>query len=297
VATRRERLGLSPAQEKAILTLSNIALKQITDGTADLGRLSAALREVEKEVVEVVPLTWAADLLKEGWLVPPKGLALGALKTLEEISGGLYGMWTIGGEPGVGKSTLAWQLGLMLSGQIPVVYYDFENTAPVLMDRTRQIFGGDIEVAKNHLSRVALRHDIRHLRGDVEQLEDPALFIIDSIQKLPTSAQNRRTELDKWLHYLEQIKQQGHYVIMVSEVGRSVYSKEQGFVGAFKETGEIEYTSDFALQLLESDRPSVVEVHVVKNRHREPKGHKVDLRRVRSWWFVEAKFAQRRDTL
>jgi hypothetical protein len=102
---------------------------------------------------------------------------------------------------------------------------------------------------------------------------------------VPTSADNRRSSLDVWIVRCNTLKRRGYTVLIVSELNRDNYGKatQKGF----KETGSIEYKADFGIQLLGIGESGDAEVHCVKNRHREYKGHLHDIYRRNGWLFSE----------
>lgn len=276
---------LGKVRDKQVLVdLINAAGEQLQKGTMDVGLLGGYLqKDTTGGGRSVLPIS---ELIRDGLPEPPKGLALSSLPYLTKASGGIYGLWAIGGEPKVGKSTLAWQIALDTGRHTPVLYYDFENGFPVLMDRTRNIFGGDLARIRRATTRVYYRDGIRTLDSDLAAVPSPALVVIDSVQKLPASMEYRRTGLDRWMHRLELLKKRGYHVLLVSEVGRANYGHEPS-ISAYKETGEIEYTADFGAQVIPGTG-DLVELHVVANRHKPFKGFLEHLMRKNDWSFRES---------
>lgn len=274
---------LRKVRDKQVLVdLINEAGSQLQRGTLDLA-LIGGLITTEAGATHV--LESISETVRGGLPPEPIGLELRSLPTLAKHSGGVYGLWAVGGEPGVGKSTLAWQLALDVGRHTPVLYYDFENGFPALMRNTREIFGGDLERIRQATGRIYYRDSIRSIDSDLARVPAPALLVIDSVQKLPGSVEHRRTSLDKWVHRLEYLKKRGYTVLLVSEVGRAAYNSD-AYIGSYKETGEIEYSADLGLQLLPGSGESV-EVHIVKNRHRPYKGLSCVLKRKNGWFFKE----------
>lgn len=274
---------LRKVRDKQVLVdLINEAGDQLHKGTLDLTLLTGLF---QKEAGGSTDLFSISELVKDGLPARPEGLTLRSLQILSEASGGVMGMWVIGGEPGVGKSTLAWQIVLDAATRMPVIMYDFENGFPVMMDHTREIFSGNLDHIRAATERVYYRDSIRSLDADLARVPAPALVVVDSIQKLPGSVEFRRSSLDRWIHRLEYLKKRGYTVLIVSEIGRAAYGHD-AYIGAYKETGEIEYSADFALQLL-AGAGDVVEAHIVKNRHRPKKGLGVMLQRKSAWLFRE----------
>lgn len=208
-------------------------------------------------------------------------IALGdRFKQLQDASGGLSGMWVIGGLPGVGKSTLAWQFGLICASHRPVLYYDMENTERRLYERTVRAFNRDPGEADQALRRVFVRQNTRAIFGEVQELGVEAVIIIDSLQKLPTDVHVKRETMEDWLQRLDKLKQQGHIIIIVSQLNRSE--------GNYKGTNDIEHTADFGVKLESSaEDPGVSDVWIEKNRHGPKLGYLCTLKRENVWLMRE----------
>jgi KaiC/GvpD/RAD55 family RecA-like ATPase len=221
-------------------------------------------------------LVSAGDLLKDDKLPPiPTGVPI-ALPRLQEATGGLFGVWAIGGKPKMGKSTLAVQLSLEVAKAMPVLYYDMENGEQVFLYRVGCMFQGDIKKVREATKQLYIRSSSKDLDKDVLAVPAPALIVVDSLQKLPTKLDQRRTGIDAWLLKFEQLKRRGYTVLLVSELN--------GF-GGYKETGEVEYTVDLGLQLIGNG--DFVTVNCVANRHRKHVGEICNLERSNDWSFVE----------
>lgn len=273
---------LAMVRDKQLLVdLINVAGSQIHQGKLDVGAVSALLnREGGTHSLDPV-----ATALRDGLPPPPTGAQLASLPRLTRLSGGLYGVWAVAGEPGAGKSALAWQIVLDVAREMPVLLYDFENGFSVIADRSSTIFEGDVERLRAATDRVYVRDSIRTLDSDISAIKPPALLVVDSVQKLPSSILHRREGLDGWVHRMEGLKKRGYFVLLVSEIPRSSYEADPR-IGDFKESGEIEYSADFGFRMV--PRPdNSVDVHIVKNRHRPHKGYAGHLERHRSWLFRE----------
>lgn len=274
---------LAKVRAKQILVeLVNEAGSMLQKGILDVGLLNGVITRDSGGVSDIRPLS---EMLTEGFPEPPIGITLDSLPTISEAIGGLYGMVAISGLPGIGKTALAWQVALDVGQKIPVIYDDFENGLSVLMNRTRSIVGGDLERARHITRNIYYRDSVRTLDADLAVIQPPACIVVDSVQKLPGSVTHRRESLDKWVHKLEYLKKRGYHVIIVSEVPRSQYNQD-AYIGAYKESGEIEYSADTGIQLL-SATDNMIEVHIVKNRHRPTKGFVTMLRREQEWRFRE----------
>jgi replicative DNA helicase len=80
------------------------------------------------------------------------------------------------------------------------------------------------------------------------------MVVIDSLHKLPfKNLSERRTGIDEWLRHMEAIRdEQNVSFLVVSELSRSSEGSygRQPDLGAFKESGDIEYSADNALILM-----------------------------------------------
>mgnify|MGYP001558566132 FL=1 len=267
--------------KQLLVEVVNEATKQL-QGTLDLGAFGELLHRSSGESA----LQSVATRLAAGFPPPPKGLAITSLPTLTERTGGIYGTWVIGGEPKLGKSTIAWQIALDVARNLAVLYYDLENGFAVMMDHTASIFEGNLEAVRDATQRVYYREGIRSLDSDLAGVKPPALVVVDSIQRLPASMEYRRSSLDRWLVRLDALKRRGYSVLLISEIGRSQYG-DDAYIGSYKETGEIEYIVDTGLQLVPYHE-GVVSLHVVANRHRKFRGYLENLVRRRSWLWRES---------
>jgi KaiC/GvpD/RAD55 family RecA-like ATPase len=187
----------------------------------------------------------------------------------------------------VGKSTLAVQLAVEYGRVGPVLYYDMENGPEVMLYRVGKRYGGDVAKARQATKNIYFRESIRSLSDDLRSMgKRKCLVVVDSLQKLPTSVDNRRSSLDVWVHRFERLKKQGHTVILISEKNRDQYG--EATQRGFKETGEIEYSADFGFHLLpEKNMDTMSKVIIVKNRHRPHSGSVCYLERVNGFRFVE----------
>lgn len=207
---------------------------------------------------------------------PVPKLSLASMPRFTTRVGGLIGLVAIAGEAGAGKTSLAWQWAIDAAAHLPVLYYDMENGFEAIASRTVRMFRDNLGAARDATQQLYLRDSPRTLESDLLAIRPPALLVVDSLQKLPTSVEHRRLGLDRWVHRLEGLKRQGYFVLLVSEVARDKYGAGP-FIGSYKETGEVEYAADVGLQLINTG--AAVELHVVKNRHGPFLGLAVTLRR------------------
>jgi len=225
---------------------------------------------------------------------PPVGIPLPCLSKVSEATGGLFGVWLIGGEPAAGKSTLALQISLSVGRRRPVLYYDFEQGTSVIKWHVHKAFGGDKEKIAEATHQLYLRHSMSSLESDLDMLDCPCLIVVDSVQKVASSVTYRRESLEQWVHKLEALKKYGHHIILVSEKNRGTYGAAS--LQGYKETGELEYAADTAFDMLKPDEEdgSRSDLHITKNRHYPKRGFITTLKRQNSWWFVE-EGSQRRE--
>jgi hypothetical protein len=217
------------------------------------------------------------------------GFASGFNK-LDRALDGVRGISIMGGLPKAGKSCFFMQISTeMALGRTPVIYYDFENGRRKIYLRTLTRLSGlserdirtsdldpaDAEALRSALQRIRrmlpyfrvvtdrqlspglMRRQIDFLKHEAGQ--DAALVVLDSLHKLPfKDLGERRTGIDSWLRQMEAMRdEQNVSFLVISELSRG---KEGGYdekpdLGAFKESGDIEYSADNAMILMPSWDP------------------------------------------
>lgn len=283
------------AREKALLVrLINEAGQQLAQGHLDPRELARLMESNDTRARN--PLAPMAMSVQDKFPEPPSGIPIQSLPTLSDTANGLMGVWIIGGEPGLGKSTLAFQLGLDAARECPVLYYDLDGTGYIwLQHRVRKIAGDDIRAFKKLTKLFHLRETIDSLDDDIasireEHSEGPIVAVIDSIQTLPTSIKYKKESFDGWIVRFKQLSKKGIVIIGVSEQNRANYGEPR--MAGFKGSGDIEYAGSVCMQLLQPEgahEDDPVQVHIVKNRHGKHKGHIVDIVRdkKKQFWFQE----------
>lgn len=271
----------SLARKQIINDLVNEASSQIASGGYSLLSLKGLLSQHTADKNTLVPLVEDMEDV-----APPEGLEIPGLESFNKEVGGLFGLWVISGMPAAGKSTLALMIALTVSAFYkPVLYYDFEQGKSVIRWHAHKGLQGNAKRIRQATSRLYIRHNIGLLERDLEMVNEPCLVVVDSIQKVAKGITYRRESLETWVHKLEGLKQFGHDVLLISEKNRAHY--DEASMSGYKESGEIEYAADAAFDLLLPDESnsSVVDVHVVKNRHHKFHGHLTTLDRVHDFWF------------
>ena len=267
--------------KQTLVEIANAVGEQLASGDLDIGGLNSLLHRDSNDTA----LASVSQRLDSGFPDPPNGLKLVSLPRLTEATGGIIGMWAVDGEPGIGKSTLGWQIALDVGRVHPVLYYDFENGWSVMMDHTRTIFKGDLARARTNTQNIYHRDSIRTLERDLASVPAPALIVIDSIQGFPGSVEFKKNSLDRWLRRLEALKKRGYSIVLISEVGRAHYGTDAS-IASFKESGEIEYVCDAGIQMIQTGGDTVNLV-LVKNRHRKAKGDVGPMKRYRDFMWAE----------
>jgi hypothetical protein len=271
------------SRKRIINSLVNEASDQVASGEYSLLALKGLIDTHTHTRNTLIPLCQEMKDVK-----PPAGLPIPCLDKITQATGGLYGVWLIGGEPAAGKSTLALQLSLSVGRRRPVLYYDFEQGTGVIKWHIQKALEGDQAKIAEATKQLYIRHGMSSLESDLDMLDQPSLVVVDSIQKVASSVTYRRESLESWVHKLEALKKYGHHVIMVSEKKRGTYGNAA--LDGYKETGELEYAADTAFDLLKpvEEDGSIVDVHITKNRHYAKRGYITTLHRKNSWWFTES---------
>ncbi len=269
-------------EQKSLMELITAASEQLATGHPNTALLQDLMRKSsENGRLTSMATTWDMKL--------PTGFPLESLPMITKLTGGVMGLWIVGGEPGMGKSTFAWQIALEFGRAHPVLYYDLDATGlPHIVDRTRLI-AQTPDMFNTLTERVYYRESIRTLEDDLRRTPPPALVVIDSVQTLPTQEKHRRTGLDNWIMTLKSVLHRGYTMLMISEKPRSQYGLAN--VSGFKESGELEYACSLGAMMSGSEvNPDApIKFHIVKNRHRKARGHVCSLVRhpTKAWWFTE----------
>lgn len=245
-----------------------------------------------------------SDGLRPAWELAPEtcrfledgiqGLTTG-FPALDRKLMGLRGLVLLGAAPKVGKSTFCLNVALHVARDVEgasVLYYDVENGRNITMLRLlsnlygltieqlreRRKFEGETWQADLEEKVPGLYLTTNHSEMRPEIIEhqiqkigaEKTLVVLDSLQKLPPLAKQRRDSIDTWLRALEQIKQApGVTILLVSELSRGEGGKhyQRPHLEAFKESGDAEYTADVALQFVGSgDSKNLI---CLANRHGE----------------------------
>jgi len=203
---------------------------------------------------------------------------------LDRSMNGIRGINIMGGQPKAGKSCFFMQLSSEAARRgMPVIYYDFENGREKIYMRTlcRLSRLSDDELKKPDLDPDAAerlsraKEDLKNLlnffrvvtdrklspdvmRRQIDFIKhetrlDSCLVVIDSLHKLPfKNLSERRTGIDEWLRIMESIRDEQHVSFLViselSRGGEGSYNRTPD-LGAFKESGDIEYSADNAIIL------------------------------------------------
>ncbi|MDE1839854.1 MAG: AAA family ATPase [Thaumarchaeota archaeon] len=267
---------------QALTDVMNEVGQQLARGSLDVGAITERLR-VEQRASLVPAITLIGKELPKR----PVGIQLPKLPRINEATNGLLGMWVLGGETGVGKSTFALQLSAMIGETMPVLYYDAENGTDILLANLGEGLGS-IERLREATKQMYFLPTIRTLDADLNAVKPPALVVVDSIQKFgfSTASKSRRDSIDSLLGRLEKLKKRGYSVIVLSEVSRGNYGEVRN--SGYAETRELEYSADMAAQLVgDGTEDGDVDFHITKNRHSKKRGLITSMERVNNWWFRE----------
>ena len=280
---------IQTVRDKDVLVqIVNEAGEQLREGIPNFLRFDTMLSE--RRDVGGNKIKSLGEMVDQEWPAPPEGPPLQSLPIISKAARGVCGIWALGGDPGVGKSTLALQIAFEMNDHMDVLYYDLDCTGTEwFIERGKYIYRKTSRF-KEASGNIYIRNGITSLDSDLLRVGAPALIIIDTVQTLPTNIFHRRSSLDKWLVDFKAIHKRGFTIILVSEVGRNSYG-EPG-LDSYKETGSLEYTCSFGVILTgdpeAEDEP--VDFFICKNRHSKTKGHLLELERdeKKVYWFIES---------
>ena len=229
------------------------------------------------------------NFLEDGF----EGLSTG-FPILDNTLMGLRGLVLLGAGPGVGKSVFVLNVATHVARDTEgacILHCDVENGRNIIILRLlSNLYGLTIEQLRErqksegeswqadleeklHGYHLVTDHSLirpETIARQVQQIgADKTLVVLDSLQKLPYLEKQRRDSIDCWLRQLEQLKQDSSItVLLVSELSRGEgginYKKPS--LSTFKESGDIEYSADQALQYTETQAPGQIALHCVKNR-------------------------------
>ncbi|KKL45047.1 hypothetical protein LCGC14_2359600, partial [marine sediment metagenome] len=280
--------------QRTIEWLQEIALADRGDEEELEAVLSVLIREVRQGIDKNPSLNFIGDFIDEAAEhLDGKydGLPTGFPEFDYKLFG-LAGLTILGAAPKVGKSVWALNVALNVARKGGVVhYYDVENGRPLVMRRLlSNFYSKTITQLKNerawqgvaktdfptaipgfHLctEHAGMKPDVIHREAQKIEGKD-VLIVLDSLQKLPPLEKQRRDSIDRWLRELEQIKHDVKItILLISELSRG--EKETHYrnptLGAFKESGDIEYSMDMGLQFTKAQGESGnMILHCVANR-------------------------------
>ncbi len=204
--------------------------------------------------------------------------------TLTVMSGGLRGLWVIGGAPKSGKSTLATNIVANVAcEELPVLYLDLENDTGsetrVIGERIESAYGSDAP-ALDHLYGFRRLADL-----EAEAAQRPgALIVIDHLQLL-ARGENAKTATDAVIHRFVDWVGQGFTVLALSQVSRASYGRRP-MMSDFKESGGIEAAAAAAMFVWRPSERVPSRVTVVGLRHSALPPYELEMMR-QNWKLIE----------
>jgi replicative DNA helicase len=239
---------------------------------------------------------------------PVVGLSTGLGPRLDTALNGLCGgrTYVLGGEPGVGKTTVAWWVAQHAARQgACAVYLDAENGADALLLRALAAqagvpFGdyergyGDLDAleaaaaAMGDVLRRVYVLDARIAGITPQQLAaraakaralchaDGLLVVVDYLQKLATDGPDRRIQVEAASAACRTIATTLQCpVLALSSLNRAAYATPGAertpgqLMAGLRETGVLEYDADVVMRLVRAKQPNTLRIDVVKNRQGE----------------------------
>ena len=118
-------------------------------------------------------------------------------------------------------------------------------------------------------SNILLGKYVTYIKEELK-IDKDILIIVDSLQKLPLwNMSDRRGNIDSWLRAFETARDSfGVTFLIISELARGTY--DDASIDSFKESGDIEYTADLAIQMKKGKGANLdyaIELHAVANRN------------------------------
>ena len=214
------------------------------------------------------------------------------ISTLDKLLGGLNeGLYLLGGAPGMGKTSLAFQIAVKATSETPVVYASFENSMENLATKGVCMAAGVAlwDVQNGYADPVKLRAGneawtpvaerlaliegsskltVADLRRAARQAmkrhdTDKVLVVVDYLQLWSKASEemrhrkDARESIDAMVSGLRQLATQlKSPVLVISSLNRAEgkYGDGKGApsMAAFKESGDIEFAADVAMLLSKS---------------------------------------------
>ena len=199
------------------------------------------------------------------------GLSIPKFPLITQITGGLGGLWVLGGMTGTGKTTLARHFAYSLAGpKARVMYLDLEGnhrrdetTAGVLACYVQAVEQRANEYVEVERSFSAVERFIASRRAG-----EQAIVVIDHLQLLADlewRATDKQAALEQIMATFVKWVDAGHIVLVLSQIPRTGYSQRPR-AADFKGSGSIETAAHIAAGIW-SPRQDDVRFVVVKARH------------------------------
>jgi hypothetical protein len=253
-------------------TYGQITIAKAIEGCASVWQPAPSLKEVRTMTT-----------------TPPPARPISNFPMLTEITGGLRGLWVIGGVTGSGKSTLAMNIAASVAAvDFPVLYLDMENdTGPVARevgDRIAAVYGEDAPA----LANIHAVRDPARLDSMLIEYAPQALIVIDTVQLLLqrlVRGDNQKAAADTVMHRCIEWVGQGYTVVALSQVNRNNYTGRPT-LAAFKESGGIEAAATAAMFMWMPKPYALPRLTVPKLRFAPPATEELVLER-RGWRLEE----------
>ena len=209
------------------------------------------------------------------------------IRSLDDaIEGGIpEGLTVLGGAPGYGKSTLAFQIAsnMCAQGRVTTIYslemdgLDFAEKDVARQKRrvTQETDKGRVDIVEAYegLTLELLIEDIE----DTVSANDNSVIIIDYLQLIkPKNSHllDSKLRVDECVQGLHEVSKRCHIpIIVISSLNREAYKKNIVDIFDFKESGKIEYSAALILAIEKdgnqtSEDERACRIRVLKNRGR-----------------------------
>lgn len=216
------------------------------------------------------------------------------IKSLDKMIGGgiTSGLTVLGGKPGYGKTTLAFQIASNIKNLgKTVLFYSFEMPATDFAEKSLKLKAvqGNVDGVKRGNLYIVDAEDIlieelvKSIETQVKEYED-VIVVIDYLQIIQTTeSSDARANVEKCVRLLAKAaKKHKIPIILLSSLSREAYRQKTLEMSAFKESGAIESSAVtiLGIEASEDSKDDICRncrIRILKNRYSGGKDKVVSL--------------------